>query len=615
VGSASDSFLAERKRGNRYALATSGAVTKLSIYLAPTSNSGQQLLKGVLYSDASGKPETLLGVSEQLTFKSTSPAGWYDLPFTAPIKLGAGSYWIGVISGATSHVAGFRYDGVSRSRDYNANAYSSGPSDPFGAATTDGEQTSLYATYTTAAVNSAAPTVTGLSPASGPQAGGTSVSISGTNFTGATVVRFGAASALNPTLNSAGSITAVSPPGAGTVDVTVTSPAGTSAISSTDRFSYTPVLPPPPPPPPPPQSGTAGEVRFVKTAPSSFNSEDIEANGAWMREHFARMVTWSPFFDARTSWYPNAWVYQDAYAIYLGSAVAAEHPEWILKDAGGEQLYIPWGNPPTQYAADISNPAFRHFWIERTKRILAKGYKGVFVDDVDMWANVSNLKLEKQTPISGLTGQGISDESWREYFATFLGELRAAVPGYEIVDNAVWYRGATSANRGTTNPLVRSQVEHADAINIERGANDSGLTGGSGSWSLNNLFVYIDEVHALGDGVVLDSSATGVPAMEYNLGAYLLVSTGKDYVEGGGVTQTIAGFWPGWGVNLGEATSPRERSSSGLWKRSFKGGVVYLLEPGAATQTVTLPRPMTGAMLGIVSSLTLSAGQSAVLAG
>src|SRR5207247_843526 len=115
VGASSDSFLADRKRVNRYALATAGSVSKLSIYLARTSTSGQQVLKGVIYADSSGSPGALLGVSEQLTFTSTSSTGWYDLVFPSPIKLAASNYWIGIITGATSNVAGFRYDSVSGS--------------------------------------------------------------------------------------------------------------------------------------------------------------------------------------------------------------------------------------------------------------------------------------------------------------------------------------------------------------------------------------------------------------------------------------------------------------------------------------------------------------------
>jgi subtilisin family serine protease len=147
VGGSVDSFLAERKRVNRYALSIAATVSKLSIYLAPTSTSGEQVIKGLIYSDSSGSPSALLGTSTQLTFKSTNTAGWYDLPFSSPPVLAAGSYWIGVITGASSHVAGFRYDSVAGSRDYNENTFTSGPTNPFGSFSNDAEQTSLYATY------------------------------------------------------------------------------------------------------------------------------------------------------------------------------------------------------------------------------------------------------------------------------------------------------------------------------------------------------------------------------------------------------------------------------------------------------------------------------------
>jgi hypothetical protein len=82
------------------------------------------------------------------------------------------------------------------------------------------------------------PTVTGVSPRAGPTAGGTSVTITGTNFTGATGVKFGTVAATNVTVNSATSITATDPAGSGTVDVTVTTPGGTSATSAADHFTY-----------------------------------------------------------------------------------------------------------------------------------------------------------------------------------------------------------------------------------------------------------------------------------------------------------------------------------------------------------------------------------------
>lgn len=85
------------------------------------------------------------------------------------------------------------------------------------------------------------PAVSGISPTAGSQAGGSEVTITGSNLTGATAVHFGTTPAQGFQVNTAGTqITAVSPPGSpGTVDVTVTSPAGTSPAGAGDRFSFT----------------------------------------------------------------------------------------------------------------------------------------------------------------------------------------------------------------------------------------------------------------------------------------------------------------------------------------------------------------------------------------
>jgi len=83
------------------------------------------------------------------------------------------------------------------------------------------------------------PSVTGISPATGPTTGGTSVTITGTNFNGATNVLFGTVPASSFTVNGNGSISATAPGEAsGTVDVTVVTAGGTSASNSADRFLY-----------------------------------------------------------------------------------------------------------------------------------------------------------------------------------------------------------------------------------------------------------------------------------------------------------------------------------------------------------------------------------------
>ena len=89
------------------------------------------------------------------------------------------------------------------------------------------------------AYNIAPPVITGVSPNSGPIGGGTSVVITGTSFTGATSVQFGASNAISFTVNSDTQITATAPAGIGAVDVTVSIPtAGISPTSGADQFTY-----------------------------------------------------------------------------------------------------------------------------------------------------------------------------------------------------------------------------------------------------------------------------------------------------------------------------------------------------------------------------------------
>jgi hypothetical protein len=107
VGKSSDALAADRKRANRYLLPVAGSISKLSMYLAPTGTSGEQVLEGVVYADSGGKPGGLLGVSQPLTFKKAQRPGWYDLAFASPLELAPGACWIGVFSGATAKVTGF----------------------------------------------------------------------------------------------------------------------------------------------------------------------------------------------------------------------------------------------------------------------------------------------------------------------------------------------------------------------------------------------------------------------------------------------------------------------------------------------------------------------------
>jgi subtilisin family serine protease len=85
------------------------------------------------------------------------------------------------------------------------------------------------------------PVLSGLSPANGPSAGGTAVTVLGANFpTGPTppTVSFGGVASASVVVSSAGSLVAVAPPhAAGAVDVTVTNASGASGTIGSS-FTY-----------------------------------------------------------------------------------------------------------------------------------------------------------------------------------------------------------------------------------------------------------------------------------------------------------------------------------------------------------------------------------------
>ncbi|HEY3576773.1 MAG TPA: hypothetical protein VGK68_02110 [Gaiellaceae bacterium] len=114
---------------------------------------------------------------------------------------------------------------------------------------TTGNETFAFQSYRATTLGaSPAPSISGFTPASG-QAG-TSVTINGSNFTGATAVSFNGTSATGFTVNSATQIIATVPAGASSGPISVTTPngtatsttsftVGTSAVVASDSFNRT----------------------------------------------------------------------------------------------------------------------------------------------------------------------------------------------------------------------------------------------------------------------------------------------------------------------------------------------------------------------------------------
>ena len=368
--------------------------------------------------------------------------------------------------------------------------------------------------------------------------------------------------------------------------------------------------------PAPSPSGSAGRVQYMAPKASGsmvgFIDNASSTQQAWMRSHWPRAVVVGGYWDSKLSWFPNAWVYEDAYAIYNGSSLASQHPEWILKDSSGRKLYIPFGcsgGSCPQYAADIGSSGWRTYYINLCKSLIAKGYKGIFADDVNMDMNVGNGSGQQVAPIDPRTGSSMTDSAWKKYFADFMEQLRAAIPSAEIVHNAVWFSGGGSHDG--SQPEVARQIRAANYYNLERGFLDGGLTGGTGVWSVYAFLRFIDAVHSAGRHVVLQSYASDTTSAEYNLAGYFLINDGKDYVSST-LGSLQSNWWRGYDTDLGDAKGGRYMWN-GVWRRDFTRGFVLLNEPGSSTKSLSLGGSYKNTAGNTVTSVSLGSSRGAVL--
>ncbi len=315
------------------------------------------------------------------------------------------------------------------------------------------------------------------------------------------------------------------------------------------------------------------------------------------------------YWGNRLSWYPNAWAYIDSYAVYPGSDVYNQHPEWIARDVNGNMLYIPFacsGGHCSQYVGDISNPAFRSYMVDNARAVLSKGFKGLWLDDVNLVMRTGDGYGHIVAPRDPATGAPMTTTAWEKYFADYMTQIRQAFPNVEIVHNALWFAG--SGPRGS-DPYVQQEIKAANWIDLERGTTDPGVTGDNGAWSIQELFRYVDVVHSLGAGIIY-WEADGTT--DYSVAAYLLTNNGND-AHAGSTSFFSPLPWP-VNVDLGAAQGDRYPWNN-LIRRDFADGLVLLNPPGGATTTVQLPGAYTDGSGHVLYSVTLSSKQGAILMG
>ena len=368
--------------------------------------------------------------------------------------------------------------------------------------------------------------------------------------------------------------------------------------------------------------GDEGRVDVLVHAKSAFDpwTEPTDRRTwAAMRRAFDAMVVYSPYFDERLELFddPDTYAYIDLYGLKVDSSRdtrAQDHPDWVLRTAEGDPVYIPWGcDVPEgcpQYAADVGDEGFRDDFVERVRGLVESGYPGVLIDDVNLAWRLSDVEGELVTPENPRTGRDLELAEWRLDVVTLLERLRDEFPDTSFMHNSIWYADTPDFDAD----LVDRQIATADVIMLERGATDEGLVAGDGPFGYATFVAFIDRVHDLGANVLLlDETATTERQQVFNLATALLVNDGDDLVSTEDYELMVPGrVWTGFSTDLGAALGGHEEAD-GLWAREFEDGVVLLNEPGRATRTVDLGGRFTTAEGEVVSRVRLEPREAVVL--
>jgi hypothetical protein len=155
-----DVFTTDKKVVSKYVFADDAKISKLTLYVC-LQVAGTANIKGVIYSDSGGAPNTLLATSAETVCDWTTPLQLRDLTFSSPIELNAGTYWIGFIYESATSLLIRHVTGSTNQWAENADDYTDGASNPFGVPSYQAWALVVYATYTTSITMKYPPSIRG----------------------------------------------------------------------------------------------------------------------------------------------------------------------------------------------------------------------------------------------------------------------------------------------------------------------------------------------------------------------------------------------------------------------------------------------------------------------
>lgn len=178
-------------------------------------------------------------------------------------------------------------------------------------------------------------------------------------------------------------------------------------------------------------------------------------------------------FDSVLSWHPCVLAYFDVMSIRIPGPVRQTYEfysdvpsdaQYILTDAAGGQVKLNYGDF-SQFAADVSNPAYQDTAIAKMKALLTvqvnldpgpqpvitrPAFNGLMLDDVNLNPNLANAANQ---PIACPVDVGL----WRTCILGFMKRVREAFPNVILMHNTPW------------RDIVSEQFPLCNYLNIEGG--------------------------------------------------------------------------------------------------------------------------------------------------
>ena len=327
------------------------------------------------------------------------------------------------------------------------------------------------------------PVITGIAPVAGSTLGGTTVSITGTNFSGATALTFGGLAAAGYTVNSSTSITSTTPAhAAGAVDVTVTTPGGSATLTGGFTYTITVILGRP--------EANSITMSLLNTGNADFYIQYGEAQGIYDNQtDTMSLLKDTPLEHQITGLNPDTTYYYRICYRPAGDSVfhAGDEAHFSTQRAAGESFVFTIDADP-HWDSGV-NP-------DKVKL----AFQNILNENPDFNIDLGDTSMtEKQTP--ALTNYQAADSiylSVRNNFSIFGG----SVPLYMVLGNhdgeMGWVNNGTSNCLGVWSANARTKyLPNPLPDSFYSGNNTSepyvGLRGNYYSWTWGSaLFVVLD---------------------------------------------------------------------------------------------------------------------------